>query len=155
MEIENTNVSGNEIFEEGAVENGQTEEIQEEVFEEPVEENAPDSPQDILDDSESTENVMENIQDLSGVEDSADASAVVEDSETVSGSDVGEDVSAFGDSDTESVSGGDVYYITEVPEEPSIWEKPMKNYTVVDGILITFLVVCIFVYLWFAIKEKG
>ena len=153
MEIENTSVSENEVIEEEVTGNEENE--QEETIEEPVEETVTDSPEDILGDEESEENIVDDAETVPGIEDSDTSSAIVEDTETVSDSDIGVDVSAHEDPDAESVSGGDVYYITEVPEEPPIWEKPMKDYSVVDAVLVTFLVLVVFVYLWFAIKEKG
>ena len=157
MEIENTSVSENEVIEEEVIENEETEQedSQEETIEESVEESAPDSPEDILGDEESTENIVDDAETVPGIEGSDNSSAIVDDTETVSGSDIGLDVSGLGASDTESVSGGDVYYITEVPEEPPIWEKPMKDYTVLDGLFLIFLVVCFFVGYWCAFwKER-
>ena len=145
MELEKASVSGNDVIEEEVIENEEiqesTEELPEEIVEEPVGEIVEDSPENILDNTEDSENIVENDATVSGGEVPADAIAVVEDIGAVSGSD--------------SVSGGDVYYVTEVPEEPPMWEKPLKEYTVIDGLILTFLVVCAFVAIWIAFWKKG
>lgn len=57
--------------------------------------------------------------------------------ETVSGS----DVRTFSEASSDTVSAGDIYNISyETMEEVSIWEKPISDYTVSEGLLLLIFI---------------
>ncbi len=108
-----------------------------------------------LPDEETDNPVNEPSDNAPVLDDVLESGEPLEEIDTVSGSDV-RTVEEVPGLEYPSISGNDIYYMTEVsiPEDVPFWEKPVKDYNAVEGLLFLSCFFCFFLVGLFILKMK-
>lgn len=162
MEIDNTSTiettppeTEAEIDEEIIQETPGTEETTPETGMETDAVQTPPSDTETLPDEETDSLVTEPSNNAPVPDDVLESGEPLEEIDTVSGSNV-RTVEEVPGSEYPSISGNDIYYMTEVsmPEDVPFWEKPVKNYNAVEGLLFLSFIFAFVVVAWFILNRK-